>query len=435
MRFLLEWSRRVVHVLRFRVSRRSVLVFVASLLVVTFAAQDALFAAIRGEPPALAPTSPPTLGVSISIEDPSGHALDAIHAALTRARSHEGQARILWWGASHTAPDRYVGLVRRALQERFGDAGPGFVLPVRPFPGYDSTTARITWHGAWRTLRGDRMREGEDYGLAGVAVESLMRGARGALDTRGARWGARPVGSYDVGFLRQPNGGRFEVRIDDRAVAVVDTHGEIGPGHARFRVHDAAHRIEVRVIDDAPVRIFGIAMERDRSGVVVDTLGIPGSRARSHLRWRDATYRTEVRHRRPDMFVLAYGTNESEDVNVPSARHESDLARVVERLQGLAPQASCLLVGPSDRPLQAEDGTWGPRPHVGEVIAIERRVAAAHGCGFFDLRAFMGGEGAMMDWVQNEPPFAQADHIHLTEEGHARLAEVMTAALLEGMPE
>lgn len=433
MRFLLELGQSLLRMSRLRSSRRSLLALVAAVSLVTLAVQAPLMAAVRA---ALSPSAPdaPDLGVAIAIEDPSGHALDAFHGALSRAEAGAGQARVVWWGASHTAPDRYVGHVRRALQERFGDAGPGFVLPVRPFSGYDTSTARIAWHGAWRTLRGDRMAEGDAYGFAGFAVESLMAGATGSLDTRGAQWGARPVGRYDVAFLHQPNGGRFEVRIDDRAVAVVDTVGELGAGHARFTVPDAAHRIEVRVLDDAPVRIFGIAMERDAAGVLVDTVGIPGSRARSHLRWDDAIYRAEVQHRRPDLVVLAYGTNESEDITVPLHRYEADLGRVVHRLQRVAPQSSCLLIGPSDRPLHTADDRWVERPLSAGVIAVQRRVARASGCGFFDLSAFMGGTMSMMRWVDHQPPFAQPDHIHFTPAGHARLAEVLTAALLEGYP-
>jgi lysophospholipase L1-like esterase len=371
------------------------------------------------------------LGVDVAIEDPSGHALDAFHDALRRAESHEGQARVIWWGASHTAGDEYVGLVRHALQERFGDAGPGFVSPVRPFRGYESSTARIEWGGAWRTVRGDRGIEGE-YGFAGFGVETLSAGSWGALDTHEARWGDRAVGSYEVFFMRQPVGGRFEVQIDGQAAAVVDTTGEVGTGYARFRVQDGPHRIEVRALDDAPVRVFGVAMERDRSGVLVDTVGIPGSRARSQLRWDDAMLREQVRRRRPDLYVLAYGTNESEDTNVPIRRYESDLRRVVHRMRQTAPEASCLLIGPSDRPIANEEGTYAPRPLTAEIIDTQRRVAADEGCGFFDLVAFMGGPMSMMEWASHDPAYGRADHVHFTYEGHVRLAEVLGNALLDG---
>ncbi len=371
------------------------------------------------------------LGVETPIEDPGGHALDSFHDALRRAAAQHGQARVIWWGASHTAGDEYVGLIRRSLQDRFGDAGPGFVSPVRPFRGYQSSTARIESGGAWQTVRGDRGAPGE-YGFAGFGVESLGVGAWGSLDTSAARWGDRSVGSYEVFFMRQPVGGRFEVQIDGRAAAVVDTVGEAGSGYARFRVTDGPHRIQLRALDDAAVRVFGVAMERDRSGVLIDTVGIPGSRARAQLRWDDGMLREQIRRRHPDLYVLAYGTNESEDTAVPIRRYESDLRRVVGRLRQTAPDASCLLIGPSDRPIGAADGSWAPRPLTAEITATQRRVAADLGCGFFDLVAFMGGPLSMTEWASHEPAYGRVDHVHFTYEGHARLAEVLENALLAG---
>jgi lysophospholipase L1-like esterase len=364
------------------------------------------------------------LADAVGIEDPSGHALDAFRAALDRARRREGRARVLWWGASHTAADEYVGMIRDALQQRYGDAGPGFVIPVKPFRGWDHRVAHARSGGAWRVLRGDRGPVGEAYGYAGYAVESLQGGAWGVIE-------APHVGSFDVLFLHQPGGGRFEVRIDGTPAAVVDTDGELRGGHARFRVRDGGHSIGLRALDREPVRLFGVVMERDRSGVVVDTLGIPGSRARAHLRWDDALYREQIRRRRPDLVVLAYGTNESEDVNVPIRRYESDLRRVVRRLRRAAPQASCLLVGPSDRPIRGDDGTLAARPLTDRIVEVQRRVAADEGCGFFDLALFMGGPLSMAEWVAHDPPLGREDYVHFTEDGHARLAEVLGEALID----
>jgi lysophospholipase L1-like esterase len=376
----------------------------------------------------------PEIGEAISIEDRSGHALDAFHRALRAAEAHHGQVRVVWYGASHTAGDEYVGMIRQRLQDRFGDAGPGFVLPVKPFLGWNHRAARVESGGAWRILRGDRGPVGDHYGLAGYAAESLAAGAWGRLDVASAENGLRHVGAYEVFFLHQPGGGRFEVRIDGRAAAVVDTDDpeRTHSGYARFRVRDAAHTIAVRTLDRRPTRIFGVAMERDRSGVIIDTLGIPGSRARSHLRWNDSLYREQLRRRRPSLVVLAYGTNESEDVDVPLARYEQDLTRVVRRIRGSAPGASCLLIGPSDRPNLDDGGALSPRPLTAGIVETQRRVAAQNGCGFFDTVAFMGGPMSMERWVASKPAYGRPDHVHFTWHGHRRLADVLGDALLEG---
>ena len=71
-------------------------------------------------------------GVAIDLYDPSGVAMSAFHAALREAENGSGQAKALFYGASHVASDTYTGRLRRLFQARFGDAGHGFVLPAKP---------------------------------------------------------------------------------------------------------------------------------------------------------------------------------------------------------------------------------------------------------------------------------------------------------------
>jgi len=182
-----------------------------------------------------------------------------------------------------------------------------------------------------------------------------------------------------------------------------------------------------------PVWLFGLAVERDRPGVVVDTLGINGSRARYQLLWDDAIYREHLRRRKPDLVVLAYGTNESGD-DSPIEDYERDLRAVVERVRETVPEASCLLIGPSDRPMQVEERVFEDRARTLRLIEVQHRVALELGCGFFDLVAFQGGALSMVQWAASDPAYASQDHIHFSRLGYERLGEVLLKALLEGMP-
>ena len=87
------------------------------------------------------------------------------------------------------------------------------------------------------------------------------------------------------------------------------------------------------------MRVFGAALERSVPGVILDTLGIPGTRVRDHLYWDDAVYREHLARRRPDLVVLSYGTNESGDDDVPLDGYEKRLTRVLQRVHEVAPQA------------------------------------------------------------------------------------------------
>lgn len=373
------------------------------------------------------------LGYDISIEDRDGHSMDALHRALRRAERDEGQARLMFYGASHVASDLFTGYIRRELQRRFGDAGHGIILPAHPWPSYrhrdvDMESSRRRWDSA--RVRAST-RDVDHYGVAGTYVETDRAGAWGRVSTEDGELGSK-ASLFDIYYLAQPEGGSFDVFLDGHRVERVSTAGAgTGGGYSTFRVPDGAHQMELRTIGDGTVRLFGVAVERETPGVIVDTLGINGARARYHLKWNDTLYREHLRRRQPDLVVLAYGTNESGD-EVPIERYEARVRRVMERVRETVPSASCLLVGPSDRPVRLDDGTFEDRPRTHELIEAQHRVAVELGCGFFDLVAFSGGPLSMVEWAAADPSYGAGDHVHYTWRGYQRLGESLLAAMLEG---
>jgi len=367
-------------------------------------------------------------GLDIGIEDLTGTSLRAFHAALRRAERGEGQARIVAYGASHIASDSWTGTVRRGLQARFGDAGHGFILPVEPWRSYRhqdivvDSTLRL-----WQTLRYHAGQAAPlRFGLAGVAVESSETRAWGRIET-----GERTCSRFEIYYEQQPMGGTFDVLLDGQLARQVSTSApQPMAAYEILSVADSQHTLEVRPRGDGPVRIYGVAVEREAPGVVLDALGINGARAASHLYWDEALWQEHMRRRLPDLVILAYGTNESGDDEQPIATYEANLRQVVERVQRTVPLASCLLVGPSDRPVMNRGRTGTIRLRTLEIVAAQRRVSRDYGCGFFDLVAWGGGPMHMMEWAAAEPAWAGRDHVHFTPRAYRRMGEVITNALL-----
>lgn len=402
--------------------------------------ESAVLEAVRSSqrmgPRLLEPPPSDELGLDIAIEDRDGNSMRAFHEALERAERGEGQARLVFYGASHVASDLFTGYIRRELQSRYGDAGHGFVVPVHPWRTYRHRDINIDSDGKrWKTHRirvGDS--EVERVGLAGVAMESRLVGSFGAVSTTEDNEHGRKADFFELYYLAHPRGGDFDVLIDGRRARRISSRAaKPSTAYAAFRVPDAGHRFEIRTLSRRPVWLFGVAVERDRPGVIVDTLGINGSRARYQLLWDEDIHREHLRRRRPDLVVLAYGTNESGDES-PIEDYERDLRSVLERTRDAVPDASCLLVGPSDRPMQVEERVFEDRTRTARIIEVQHRVALEHGCGFFDLVAFQGGSLSMVQWAANDPAYASQDHIHYTRRGYQRLGEVLLSALLEGMP-
>lgn len=378
------------------------------------------------------------------LEGVQGAALVPFHAALERASRGEGVARVVFFGDSHAASDSLTGALRRSLQKRFGDAGPGFVLPVRAWPSYRAPSCEVTSGGAWRSLRViARDRHVDRYGLAGVAVECAPRAETDTTDADdGLGWGelqlpeslASVQWTVELWAAAQPGGGTLSVRLDESDP--VDTRLAADDWQTRYLPFSvaggAAHRVRVDALGDGAVRLFGAVVERRGPGVVVDTLGVNGARARDQLSWDDSLFREHLARRHPDLVVLEYGTNESGDDDT-MARYEASLRQVVARVRDAAPAASCLLVGPTDRPLRVRREGWVARERQSEIVEVQRRVALAAGCVFFDTVRFQGGPLATAAWAQLAPPLAQRDRVHLTQLGYVRVGEALAAALSEGV--
>ncbi|MCA9610401.1 MAG: hypothetical protein KC619_32620 [Myxococcales bacterium] len=390
-------------------------------------AQPALQASEDAPPPA---EEELVFGTAIGLDDPSGQAMYSFHQALRRAEAGDDQARIVFYGASHVASDLFTNVVRQRLQERFGDAGHGYLMPVRPWRHYrhlggPSVESSRNWT-AFRIRASSR--DVEQLGLAGMAVETDRAAAWGRLDT-----GTSNAGRFVLHFMRQPGGGTFDVQLDGRRVRrIVTAADEVAAGIVALDpVADGHHTLEVRTRGDGPVRIFGVSVEREEAGVIVDTMGLNGARAVSQLMWQPELHAPALQSLHPNLVVLAYGTNESGDDNHPIEAYETELRRVVGRIRGIVPEASCLLIGPSDRP-RREEGELVDRPRTHEIVEVQRRVSRAFGCGFFDLVEFGGGPLSMVRWAETEPRYAQRDLVHFTARAYLRLGDVLTDAIMAG---
>jgi lysophospholipase L1-like esterase len=373
------------------------------------------------------------LGHDIAIEDPSGRALAPFYAALHRAELGKGQARVLFYGGSHTAGDFLTGRMREILQTRYGDSGHGFVPLVPVVDRAWAWAVRIDEaEGFGAEQVGFKAREVHRYGLAGVAFVADEPEAFAAVESDS--WGnGREASRLTLLYDRRPGAGHLEVWVDGQRVETLDTASDPAEaGRWEREVSDTTHRLEVRAVGDAPVTVFGAVMERDAPGVIVENLGLVGSKARHHLLWDEALWREQFVQRDADLVALAYGNNETTDTHLTVAQHEAHLREVMARIRAATPDAACLLVGPTDRPREGADGALEARPLVAELTEMQRRVAADHGCAFFDTLAFQGGLGAGIEWLRHDPPWMRDDRQHLTRDGYVRWSEALTRALLEG---
>jgi lysophospholipase L1-like esterase len=320
------------------------------------------------------------------------------------------------------------------LQSRFGDGGHGYVAVVRPSKFYRPMAMTVESSRGWKVEHA-QTREGRDdgyYGLMGASAATSKKRSYGrVIPIEVEREAAGEKTQYDLYYLRQPKGGRFKLSIDGEAVATISTKAkEVAPGYHTLVRKAGPHKVEVAPLGDGEVRLFGMTVENDQKGVVVDTLGIGGTRASNQLKWNEHVWSDNLRRRAPDLIVLAYGTNESVDEDQPIEVYKRQLREVLARLQRAAPGVSCMLIGPGDFPIKGADGSYGPRPRTVQIVAAQREISTEAGCAFWDAMQFMGGQGSMVTWATAQPAMAQSDYLHLTRRGYARMGMALADAIM-----
>jgi lysophospholipase L1-like esterase len=354
-----------------------------------------------------------------AIEDPTGRAMKSFYAALASTQRGEWVTRIVHYGDSHVAADILTGALRKSLQTCFGDAGPGFVLVGRPWQWYSRPGVVSRASSGWQAdgLSQASLAADGRLGLAGVSLSTRNAGEWTSLTASGRY--------FDVYVLKQPGAGALDISLDavemrrDVSLRSKTTEADyieiVAPD-------DSIHTIEIRTRSSGPTRIFGIAIEGERAGVVYDALGINGARATRPLLWDWRLLSSNLERRDADLIIVGYGSNEVTDPDLDLEEYTASFAALLRRFHEAAPRASILVLGPPDRAVLT-GRRWKTASRMSSLIDAQRRAALKAGDAFYDLFKAMGGSGSIERWATLSQPLAQADRVHLTAAGYRIVAD------------
>ncbi len=353
--------------------------------------------------------------------DPT-HALDPFYAALLKG----GTVRILHYGDSPTTGDLITADARAALQKEFGDGGTGFILIARPWAWYNHRGVEMDASSAWKIdIAGATSVKDGMHGLGGVSFV----GSQGAV----AHWRVRYQGAIEIAYLTQPDGGTFVVDADDTELGTVETAGDAkAAGYASFKIPQGAQKFGVRVTKGT-VRLYGVEFRRGSPGVMYSALGINGANVTllSHA-FNEHHWTAELRHYKPDLVIVNYGTNESGYPDFVNKTWAPEMKEVVRRLHAALPDSSIMLMSPMDRGERKLAGEIQTMPVLPRLVQIESQVATDTGVAFFNTFEAMGGKGTMARWYAAEPRLVSADFIHPMPAGAKIVGELLYNALRDG---
>ena len=427
----------------------------------------------------------------VPIETGEGSPLGTFFQALANLASPSADTsappvvHIIHFGDSHVASDYWAGVLREKLQERFGSAGPGFVLPGRPWNSIRYADAESLDGKGWRT---DGLRVGENdgvVGLGGMSTESYR-------ETEPASAFAT-FSQFDIFAATSPASNCLQVQVDDAdfhdltsetqpvipsppapsPVVPEPSSKSLGGGAADppapmiqptafkrkkkkrrkatppvppFKPWPAdspldlldltnsaplaagPHRISIRSSCGSTARLLGLELYSGAKGVLYDTNGVNGARLADLEKPLPALRKTLLQKSDPALIIVSYGTNDIGMKGFSSSEYEARAFQILSKLKEDAGDASILVTGPTDR--------GSPRKKTRALIqagqsALQpalRKAALRAGCAYWDQQAAMGGPGAMTRWVR--AGLANYDYVHFSGLGYKKLADMLYDQLM-----
>lgn len=365
---------------------------------------------------------------------------------------------ILQIGDSHTAGDVTTGGWRALLRARLGSGGRGVLAPGRPYDGYITQGVTASMSPGWTIAatfgKGSAMPR-PAIGLASYSLTAALPGARLGLASDDAD------DLFDrvvVCALMRPGAGGVSVDLGDGAPVRIALDAEVETPVCRT-LRGAGPRSAVGIVTDGgPVTLTSVATFRDIGGVVLSNVGVVGSQLTHFARTSDAVVAEELRAYRPDLIVLAFGTNEGFAPRFDARDYGYVLAAQIVRLRRLSGRdVPILLLGPPDalsrqpalranadgvaiacpaapaatpQPGFVEALPAGPArpdlfapPGLAEVRRVQRAVADRLGVAWWDWQARMGGACAARRWVASD--LMRRDYVHFRSAGGRLIARAL----------
>ena len=376
---------------------------------------------------------------------------DRFFLHLELASLDSNVVHVIHYGDSQLEEDRISATIREDLQDEFGGAGPGMLPAIMTVP---SQTTSHSSSGALSRyiLFGPKDEEADHSRYGPLAQLSKLEGeAAITIQKRKERKGQfSHVGGYStIKLLTNKNAHiRAKLNVNRTLVEIVGEDAEGNPKEKRTtKVVDAG---EPTIETYSKLKVYTWKLEDTTSiakmylsgngeiyaitadgayGVAVDNVAMRGSSGTIFHRIDPELLAESYKAMNVKLIIMEYGGNLVPSTSASNIEWTKKIiTRQIQSIQKANPEADILFIGPADMARQ-KDGEWQTYAALNMTISALREVALENGAAYWDMHRVMGGNGAMIKWVNKEPPLGFTDHIHFTRRGAAYMGDLFCAAL------
>lgn len=356
--------------------------------------------------------------------------LDHFFQALNNAKKRKQKVRIAYFGDSMIEGDLISQDLRTSMQDVFGGNGVGFVPVTSIVAGFRKSI--IHSFGNWTTFNLlDTVPTNHNLGISGYSF--IPKTVTDFFDVNAAdSWvhyaavNQKHLNKFHkTKLLYGKSDGENYVLINNvtykldgtKAVnqLVLDNTKPASSIHATFRCKTS-------------VDIFGFSMESD-TGAFVDNFSFRGNSGLPISKIKQSIYSGTNACLNYDLIILEYGLNAVSSKVTDYSWYERGMERVIKHIKESFPEASILLISVGDKGYR-DNGVYITDPAVPLFVDVQRKMAEENNLAFWSLYNAMGGNGAMVKWVEGDTVLANKDYTHFNFKGAHKVGRMLFNKLM-----
>ena len=342
----------------------------------------------------------------------------------------EGNVRIAYFGDSMTDGDLIVKDFRTYFQEKFGGQGVGFVnITSESAASRSSLTHEFS--GNWKTQSYLKVkRPSNPFGVNGHVfyandTANVAWVKYKANKTRFASELPRPTLFYGSSSNKD---GKIKYVIGTDTISKKLTPNALVNTVVLSESNLKSIKVNFKKADSIP--IYGFNFD-DGKGVHVDNFSNRGNSGLPIGSFDVATMRAFHSKLDYDLIVLQYGANVLNYGSLNYGWYEKRMTKVVAHLKECFPGVAILIVSTADKSTKY-DLEMKTDSAVVPLNTAQKRYAIKSESSFVNMYTLMGGDGSMIQWVEQEPARANKDYTHFNHRGAKEAANLIFTQLNKG---
>lgn len=350
----------------------------------------------------------------IDFGDPNAKQFVSRLKSLTKNKKTTQVVNITQFGDSHTAADFFTGEFRTLMQQKYGNAGIGWITPVS-IKGQNHTA--VSWKiNDWDVLS-SRTMSNLDFPMGGFIAKPTKNSATIQIIPKmlnNKEWQVKLT-------FKTLNKSFDSLKLYDAKNKPINFN--YVPKTNVWQTSSVISKMPLMIKSQGDIELSGMWLTRYRqSGVIVSAIATNGAKQTIWQKWSPNWFK-ELALSQSDLVILEYGTNESFDETLDLNEYRKNLVSNIRKIRKALPKAAILLISPPDTMANEKDA---PKSYA-QIKTIQRLVAKTEKTLFWDWQLAMGGKFSIKVWKQQG--LARPDLVHQTMQGYKESARIFYADL------